>query len=203
MLMMSLFFASFWLLEIPYPFIGHLFWPIDQFLGALILFLGSKFFIHPKEPLSWSLRFSIRMVLSIVGIVVPSLICLILYFINHREVADKWPLPQMPLWAIPFAVVLIALINGLREEIYFRFTLQRYLTDCLSPQLAMLCASLVFGYMHYQGGFPAGGLGVFLTTLFGLLIGIQFYCFRSATLSWITHSVTDAVMFAIILLSKT
>ncbi len=203
MLMMSLFFASFWLLEIPYPFIGHLFWPIDQFLGALILFLGSKFFIHPKEPLSWSLRFSKRMVLSIVGIVVPSLICLILYFINHREVADKWPLPQMPLWAIPFAVVLIALINGLREEIYFRFTLQRYLTECLSPQLAILCASLVFGYMHYQGGFPAGGLGVFLTTLFGFLIGIQFYYFRSATLSWITHSVTDAVMFAIILLSKT
>ncbi len=202
-LMVSLFFISFWLLEIPYPIIGHLFWPIDQFIGALILFAGSKFFIQSEKSISWSWHLDKRMLLSLVGIVVPSLICLILYFINHREIGDKWPLPQMPMWMIPFAVILIALINGLREEIYFRFTLQKYLTESLSPQLAILCASLLFGYMHFQSGFPAGGLGVFLTTLFGLLVGIQFYCFRSATLSWITHSLTDAVMFTIILLSKT
>lgn len=202
MLMMGVFFCSFWLLEIPYPLVGRLFWPVDQFIGALILFLAAKIFLFPKSKTSWSLRFDKPMLWSIVAILVPSLICLIIYFINNREIADKWPLPQMPVWAIPFAVILIALINGLREEIYFRFTLQNYLPGTSKPQLAILCSSIVFGYMHFQGGFPAGGVGVVLTTLFGLLIGIQFYYFKSATLSWITHSLTDAVMFAIILFSK-
>lgn len=167
-----------------------------------MLFVSAKVFLHPKVSMSWTLRFNKRMLLSVFGIVVPSLICLVLYFVYNREIADNWPLPQMPYWVIPFAVLLIALINGLREEIFFRFTLQNYLEECLSPQLAIFCASLVFGYMHFQGGFPAGGVGVFLTTLFGLLIGIQFYYYRSVTLSWMTHSITDAVMFAIILFSK-
>jgi membrane protease YdiL (CAAX protease family) len=201
--LMGLFFCSFWLLEISYPLIGFPFWPVDQFIGAFILFVFSKYVLKTNVATSWSWRFDKKMLLSIVAIVIPSLLCLILYFMYNKDIADKFPLPQMPTWAIPLAVFLIALINGLREEIYFRFTLQNYLAKNLSPQLAILCASIVFGYMHYQSGFPAGGTGVVLTILFGLLIGTQFYYFKSATLTWMTHSVTDAVMFAVILLNKT
>lgn len=143
--LVTAFLISFWALQIKYPFVGYIFWPIDQFLGAFFVFIFAKILDYRREPVSWNLKFSKNMLLSMVGIIVPSLVCLILYFVTHKEIADQWPLPNMPLWAIPFAIILTATINGLREEIYFRFTLQKYLGTAHSAHLAVVCSSILFG----------------------------------------------------------
>lgn len=197
-----IFFCSFWLILIPYPIIGRLFWPIDLFAGTILLVLFNKYTLKEKSRFTWKLQLNKQTMLSLFLILIPSVFSLYLYFIFHKNVANKWPLPNMPIWAIPFAVAIIALINGLREEIYFRFFLQNYLKEVTNAPIAIIGTSIVFGYLHFQAGFPEGYLGVILTSLFGLMIGIQFNYFKSATLSWITHSITDAIMFVIILLNK-
>ncbi len=197
-----LFFFSFWLLEIKYPIIGYLFWPVDQFIGSLFFIVLSRLILKQKMNIDWTFRFSNKMIYSIFAIVLPSLFCLVLYYFFNKDVANQFPLPQLPIWSIPLVVFLMALINGLREELYFRFSLQSFLATNSSPLVAISTASVIFGYMHFSGGFPSGSIGVVLTSLFGILIGIQYYIFKSASLSWITHSITDAIMFTIILLNK-
>jgi membrane protease YdiL (CAAX protease family) len=201
-LILFFFFFSFCFLEIKYPYIKSLFWPIDLFVGTALFWGFTKLIKLQGERSNWNWKFDKRMLLSIPIILVPSLICLSVYFYFNQDVANKWPLPAMPMWAIPAVVLLIALINGLREELYFRFALQNYLSTQKNNVAPIICSAIVFGYLHYQGGFPQGGIGVFLTTCFGLLVGLQYYYFKSATLTWLTHSIVDAVMFTIILLSR-
>lgn len=198
----GVFFLSFWFMEIKLPYIGYLFWPLDHFIGALILYSWARMQKQKLLPMQWNFKWSKMQKISVPVIVLPSLVVLVLYFVFHREIADQWPFPKLPLWSMPLVIVLIALLNGLREELYFRFTLQNYLEGQAKKNMAILCSSILFGYMHFRGGYPQGYLGVFLTTLFGLAIGIQYSYSKSITLTWVTHSLTDAVMFAVIMANK-
>ncbi len=140
--------------------------------------------------------------LFVVGIIALSVFVLSIYFVYNPDVADTFPLSQMPKYVVPFAILLMATINGLREEYLFRFILQRCLINRLNLFIAIFLQAFIFGLIHYQFGFPRGYLGVFLTTLFGIAVGFQYHHFRSFTLTWFTHSLVDFIMFAIILGSK-
>lgn len=80
--------------------------------------------------------------------------------------------------------------------------LQNGLSQLGSPVTAIVCSSLFFGYIHFTNGFPQGGLGVVLTILYGALVGAQFFYFKSASLTWLTHSLADAIMFFVILMNR-
>jgi len=198
-LILFCFLLTFSILFINFPGIHRIPWPADFFICGFIFQLLMRLLSIRPQTQTWSLRFSKKMMVSIGLIVVPSLICLLLYFLNHAEVAKQWPLPEMPHWLVPFAVVLIALMNGLREEFFFRFNLQRYLASDGQIAGPILCSSILFGYMHFYNAFQQGLLGIFLTFLFGIIIGIQYRYFKSALLTWLTHSLTDTIMFFIIL----
>ncbi len=201
-LVLSLFSASFLLIDFNFPLIGRIFWPIDHFMGALILYGGMKILKLPIGCPQWRFNWDRQKIFSIIAITIPTLIVLCIYFHYHQDIAQKWPLPQMSPWMVPIVVVLIALINGLREEILFRFTLQNGLSQLGSPVTAIVCSSLFFGYIHFTNGFPQGGLGVVLTILYGVLVGAQFFYFKSASLTWLTHSLADAIMFFVILMNR-
>jgi membrane protease YdiL (CAAX protease family) len=101
------------------------------------------------------------------------------------------------------AICGAALINGLGEELVYRFILQRAFIKSNSPAWAILMQAIAFGFLHYRNGFPQGWTGMLLTTLFGAAIGIQFFITRSITLAWVTHAIMDAIMFGIIVSTAT
>ena len=181
------------------PYVGS--WPTDLFISGLVLWgIGKILNIDFKG--NWNLKFSKNQWSSVIGITTLSVAVLSIYFAYHPEVSKSFPLPTMPTYLIPFATLLMAIINGLREEFFFRFILQRCLSQNLHVYVAIILQALAFGLIHYEFGFPRGYLGVFLTTLFGILVGFQYHYFRSFTLTWFTHSLVDFIMFVIILMNR-
>ena len=181
------------------PYIGM--WPIDFFIVGIVLRgIGKLFNINFKG--TWDFGFTKNQWLSLISITVLSVTVLSIYFLYHPEVSKAFPLPKMPKYLIPFAILLIAIINGLREEFLFRFIFQRCLAWKLHFGCAVFIQALAFGWTHFEFGFPRGYLGVFLATLFGICIGFQYHYYRSFTLTWLTHSLVDFIMFAIILAAR-
>jgi membrane protease YdiL (CAAX protease family) len=67
---------------------------------------------------------------------------------------------------------------------------------------ALLVSSFAFGALHFAHGFPQGYLGVFLTTLFGLVVGLQLLITRNFVTVWLTHALADAIMFSLIIATR-
>src|SRR5207253_3314812 len=92
-----------------------------DYLVTLLGFVTLKYFFRrPITKLKWSLKFSKMEMASIFIINIPAIAILIWYFNTHPEVANMWPVPQLPIWSIPLVVLAIAAMNGLREEIFYR-----------------------------------------------------------------------------------
>lgn len=181
----------------------YLQWPLDFYIMAAAGFLYLKFFDRKNSlSLGWNISFTKSQILSILIINVPSVAVLHWYFMENKEVAKQWPIPELPIWAMPIFVLLIAAVNGLREEMYFRGLLQSQTNKDFSPWFTMLFQAILFGSLHFSGAFPQGWIGVFLTALWGGAIAIQFQIFRSIKLAWLTHSIADAIMFTAILLAR-
>lgn len=178
-------------------------WPTDLLLASMAGFLFYRFILKEYlRPLGWSFRLSRKALLSILVINVPALFVLIWYYKTHLEVASKFPFPEIPLWAVPLVVIAVALINGLREELMYRGILQTASESYFPAWFQIAFQAVFFGSLHFIAGFPQGWLGVGLTALWGAAIAIQYKIFRSMSLSWMTHSMADAIMFSIILIYK-
>jgi membrane protease YdiL (CAAX protease family) len=173
-------------------------WPFELFLVGL-----ACWFVFKRKGVdfsgSWSLRWNKNQIYSGFAIVVASFGPLQVFFATHPEEAARFPFPTMPPSYVPWAIVAIGLVNGLREEFLYRFVMQKAFARDLTPFLAILLQALAFGCLHYQAGFPSGPIGVGLTVMFGLLLGFQFYFWNNFSLTWLTHAVTDIVMFVVIL----
>jgi membrane protease YdiL (CAAX protease family) len=185
-----------------FKFVPYLSWPLDFFMVAGFGFILMRFLFKTKIKLDWYFKFSKRQVLSVALINFPSIAVLLLYFQANREIARQWPLPSIPFWAIPFVVVLIAAVNGLREEIYYRGILQTISSEKYSTWFKICFQAISFGSLHYLGAFPQGWIGVALTAAWGALIALQYHYYRSIALSWLTHSVADAIMFTVIIVTR-
>lgn len=179
-------------------------WPFDFYLATLFGFFILRYIIKkPAEPLKWSFSFSKMEIASLFIINIPSVAILIWYYLKNPEVANMWPVPPLPVWSIPLVVITIAAINGLREGIFYRGLLQPLSAKHSPFWYQIMLQAVLFGFMHFMNAFPQGWLGVFLTAVWGAAIAIQFRIFKSISLAWLTHSVADAVMFSIILFTRT
>lgn len=178
-------------------------WPVDFYLTTLLGFVILRFVLRrPVEKLKWSFKFSKWEWLSIFAINIPAVAILIWYYTANPEVADMWPVPNLPLWSIPLVVFGIAAINGLREEIFYRGLLQPASSEKSPVWFVIGLQAVLFGFLHFVNAFPEGWLGVAMTATWGAAIAIQYRFFKSISLSWVTHAVADAVMFSIILLTR-
>ena len=180
----------------------YLRWPLDFFLLSVFGFLSLKFLLKNNVKLNWKLRLGYSELLSIAVINIPAVLILLWYYSENKEVAQQWPLPSLPVWSVPFVVLLIAVVNGLREEIYYRGLLQTVSFEKYSTWFVILFQAISFGPLHFSNAFPQGWIGVGLTSLWGAAIAMQYCYFRSISLSWLTHSIADAVMFSIIILFR-
>ncbi len=147
-------------------------------------------------------RLSVQAWLSVLLVTGVSVVILLGYFFGHQDVALRFKVPFESVGAVGVAILCAAVLNGLREELLFRFLFLDLLSGKMSRFGAVLLSSLLFGFVHYQNGFPAGGLGVVLTFCFGLAMCTQYFLFKSKKLVWLTHSLTDFLMFAVILQMK-
>jgi hypothetical protein len=187
-------------LLIPVPYLNS--WPFDMFIIVGVSWFVLGRFGNIDFSANWSIKFTKIEWLSFLFISIPSVIFLTVYFKYFPEIAKKFPLPEVPIWSLPLLVFSVALVNGLREELVYRLIFQRTFLGAMAPVWAILLQSLAFGFLHFRNGFPQGWIGVGLTTLFGILMGIQFHLTRKMSLAWLTHAFVDAAMFTIIILNR-
>lgn len=181
----------------------YLEWPVDFFLTTLVGFIFLKYVLKkPVDRLKWSFSFSRWECLSILIINIPSVAILYWYYKTHPEVSNMLSLPSVPTWSLPLLVLAIALINGLREEIFYRGFVQNNTRSHSPAWYAIGLQAVLFGFLHFSGSFPQGWLGVLMTAFWGAAIAIQYRIFKSISLAWMTHAVADAIMFTIILATR-
>lgn len=180
----------------PIPYLNV--WPLDLYLIAGVCFLFLRKRQNVDLSVRWSFRFSKAEWFSSIVITVLSVAVLTIYFHNNMDIAKTFPLPNLPAWSLPLLIVGLAIINALREELVYRLILQRTFQAYFTMFWSVMIQALAFGLLHFESGFPRGGIGVALTFLFGVLTGVQFLWSRSLALVWITHALTDACMFAIL-----
>lgn len=178
-------------------------WPLDFCLVAIFGFVFSRFVMRrPVEKLKWSFAFSKPEVISILVINVPAIGILFWYYNSHPEVANMFPAVDFSLRSIPLVILGAAAVNGFREEIFYRGFVQPN-SSLQSPVWFIVgLQAILFGFLHYSNAFPQGWLGVFLTAIWGAAIAIQYQIFKSISLAWITHAVADAIMFSIIIYTR-
>ncbi len=107
--------------------------------------------------------------------------------------------------ANPSLVVLVAIgfatLNAFGEELCYRAVLQTSLERSLaSPVAALLIQGVFFGAAHLHG-FPSGGFGVGLATVYGIMLGTVRLRLGGLLGAWIAHVFADLTIVAIIVAS--
>ena len=92
-----------------------------------------------------------------------------------------------------FQILVVSLLAGVGEELLIRAVLQSYLIEKISPVWGIVCASIVFGALHFMTK-----TYVLLTFFLGLLFGLSFYYSGSVVLVMVAHTVYDVIAFAMI-----
>lgn len=179
------------------PFIRM--WPLNLFLVSIPIYLILRFSGLVSFKSHWNLRFSRYEWMSLILVVLSSLLCLVTYFQIFPEVLSRFPYIPVPISWWPVIILGAALLNSFREEFLYRYVFQNAFMKELGAFWALLFQALIFGFLHFSDAFPSGWSGVVLTFFFGAALGIQYQFRRSFTLCWLTHAMTDAVMFLLIL----
>lgn len=106
---------------------------------------------------------------------------------------------DMPLALITFAGLGFALLNSVIEEFSFRGIIMDGMDSAFNiPVVSIIFQAGAFGMMHYVAGFPKGIIGVLMTFIYGILLGI--ICNRSKGMMSpvVTHFFADLTIFIIL-----
>jgi len=95
-----------------------------------------------------------------------------------------------------------ALFNSIAEEVLLRGIIQFELYRHFDIISAIIIQGIVFGFLHYKGGFPNGLLGSILASIFGIVMGIHYY-FNGLWLSILVHFIADLSINIIIKMLRT
>jgi membrane protease YdiL (CAAX protease family) len=109
-------------------------------------------------------------------------------------------IPQLPFHFLLPLGIGFAVINSIYEEGIFRSIFLGYLNQLFQPRIALFLQALWFSFLHYQSGFPAGIIGVIMTLIFGLMMGILVRRTRGLLLAIVVHSIADFWIFLLIVL---
>ncbi len=90
-------------------------------------------------------------------------------------------------------ILAVSLLAGVGEELLVRAVLQSFLVNSVGVFWGIVCASLIFGLLHYMTK-----TYIVFTFALGLLFGLAFHYSNSIVLVMIGHTVYDIVAFAMI-----
>lgn len=85
-------------------------------------------------------------------------------------------------------ILVLAIVPGVCEEIFFRNFIQKRLSTQLSPWLAILITSLIFSIVHFQI------FGFFSRIILGAVLGYIFHISKSIVPSILAHLTYNATM---------
>ncbi len=97
---------------------------------------------------------------------------------------------------------MIALANATCEELLYRVILQSEARRLAGPALAICFQALLFGTTHYVTGFPNGWVGVWLTLVFGLAMGLLTRWARSVWPAVLVHALCDGLIITLVVLER-
>ena len=102
---------------------------------------------------------------------------------------------------LPKALVLLLVIpgfsclNAFAEEMVYRGIFQEAALQArITPILAVLLQASAFAAIHFQGGFPNGFAGYFMTFIYGTALGILRYKTKGILAPFLTHIMADLVI---------
>jgi len=94
---------------------------------------------------------------------------------------------------------LFAAGNALLEEILYRGVMLSALDAAFGAGwFGLVVQSVSFGMAHFLGGFPCGWVGVGMTFLYGLAMGLLRRRSNGLLLPWITHATADFAVICLI-----
>ncbi|WP_235859647.1 CPBP family intramembrane glutamic endopeptidase [Photobacterium aquimaris] len=88
----------------------------------------------------------------------------------------------LPSWWWIFAMNNL-IFTCVAEEVLFRGYIQGFLCKKLTPSIAIIIASVLFGLAHFSGG----PLFIIIATLAGILYGLSYYWTRKITIAIVVH----------------
>jgi membrane protease YdiL (CAAX protease family) len=109
-------------------------------------------------------------------------------------------IPDLPIHFLLPLGIGFALINSLYEEGIFRSIFLGYLDQLFHSRIALLLQALWFSFLHYQSGFPAGIIGMMMTFIFGLMMGILVRRTQGLLLAIVIHAIADFWIFLLIVM---
>ncbi len=128
---------------------------------------------------------------------------LLLWYVTVRpDLADlvRRFVPDWPLWLLVPAVFVFSIVNAAGEEAAYRGVVLGALDKArITAPAALVLQAVAFGALHFRAGFPRGIVGVGLTFAYGLVLGELRRRAGGLMAPFITHVLTDLVIFAIVL----
>ncbi|WP_018144209.1 MULTISPECIES: CPBP family intramembrane glutamic endopeptidase [unclassified Thioalkalivibrio] len=160
-------------------------------LIPLALILARVAGIPLDERIDWSLEAAALGILA----VLPMLMLLGTLAISgwepYRALADQVRdfVHQLFRHALPGAVLLIAILAGVGEELLVRGVLQGWLTERWSPEWAIVAAAIVFGLAH-----SISRLYFVFATVIGLYLGLLYHLTGNLLVVIVTHALYDWIV---------
>jgi len=107
--------------------------------------------------------------------------------------------PALPLWAYPVAAAGFAALNAALEEAVFRGVMMEALDSALGEGYRSIGTQAAsFAALHYLAGFPSGAVGVVMTFVYGVMLGVIRRRSGGLLAPWFTHVAADIAIFSIL-----
>lgn len=142
--------------------------------------------VHKMVPLTLLYTF-----LSVIGLVLWD------YFSTNNTLILPLYLVNMTIPKLILVGISFTLINAFYEEMLFRGYFWHALKKLLPGKIVLIIQAVIFGLIHYLGGFPSGLFGIVLTFMYGLLMGHLYLKSRSLIFPVLSHIICDFAIFGI------
>lgn len=96
-------------------------------------------------------------------------------------------------------IPVLAFVNAFMEEIVFRIGMLPLLSSSLSIEAATISAALIFGFVHFHGGFPSGWAGVLLLSPGGFFLGYFIVAQRGFSGAVLWHMLMDIIILSFVM----
>lgn len=145
-------------------------------------------YFGPGQTRQWMRRaFGIGLGFSAI---VLALFALIPNQLGANPVPTEWPVDVLVVVGFGYAT-----FSMLMEETIFRSVMVAFSRAQLTPAVAVVAQSLVFGAMHYRVGFPSHAGGALLSFIWGLLAGWLVLKADSIYPAYVMHFVVVLTLF--------
>lgn len=108
-------------------------------------------------------------------------------------------IPELPVWAYPFAGIGFAIANAVMEEAVFRGVIMEALDSAFGADYrSVVLQAVPFAALHYLAGFPSGWLGFVMVLVYGVMLGVIRRRSSGMLGPLIAHVGADMSIFAIL-----